>query len=240
MKKNPSPIVTVFVFAWLLLVTAGCSAPWGRSDNDSHHIPHVAIAPVKVGCQSPTPWDLGDEMNFFLEKELSQSSGLRLSTSTFLRAHQRVPAPALWRGKNLTAVRSLLPHDFVILVEMTEYSFIQDKSAGLTRAVNGAKQTKPFLYEVQAYVRVLDLTAPTPKLTLQEEFRFHIPVSLGQVQTDQTLKHWTDRGYFSGAHAAVAAKASSVIAKRLESAIQSAWSRRLPISRYPRTIHSKL
>lgn len=219
-----------------LFLFTGCTSPiLHESDinESSARVAQVALAPVKVSRAISSTWNVGGEVDFLLEKKLQGYESMKLSSPSFLRAHQRVPAPSLWHGGDLGPARLLLPHDFLILVEITRYELKSDPS-------QGTKSTKPFYYSLDAYVRVIDLTGQDPHIAMQQSFQTKVAVSAAQVQTDRSLKNWTSQGYFGGAHAAIAAKLTQTIAPLIEQRIFQAWQRRLPLSRYSHQIHKKI
>lgn len=225
----------------LLGLLAGCSMPYLKEpDHYTHPLPKVALAPVRVRCKSPTPWDLSEELSFFLEKRLQTSEQLKISGGVFLRAHQRVPEYSMWHSSDLSAAKMLLPHDFIALVEITHYMEVRNpKESTYDRVMMPIIHVKPAYYHVQAYIRIIDLTGPAIRVALQETIEWKIPVSDAQLASQKLISHWRERNYYGTGFAVVSAKFTRQLASRIEERVTTAWQRRLPLSRYPKSVRQK-
>jgi hypothetical protein len=244
MEKNHPTILNCFIIASFSLLVASCTSSY-LSDSVDHllqPIPKIALVPLRTPLHHPVHWDLAEEFNFFLEQKLSRSNQFQISDSVFLKAHHRIPKNELWHSKNLSSAKLLLPHDFIVLIEITEYqlstptlspTFIEKTTAPF-------RQLKAHEYQLKVYARVVDLTSPVPKIIMQEIMEWKIPVSNAQMATHETIADWKERGYFGTGFAAITTKVTKELSARIEERVKMAWHRRLPISRYSQALQQNL
>lgn len=195
----------------------------------------VALAPMQVQVRQekyfPNQEVIQEASDYLIEKELKGAHFL-LSPPLFLKKHKRVPPYSLWHSCDLKSARIVLPHDFIILPEIKCFELrryeIEDP---LERSLQGFTHIKPLYYDVQIYIRIIDLTSAEPSLAMQEHLKWEIPVSLAQAQSDDLIENWRGTSFNGTGIASALVKVCQEISLRCQSRVDEAWSRRLPFSR---------
>lgn len=229
-------VLLIVLFCCLSLTSCTC-AKSSLSDLDAKgaRIPRVALAPMQVQSRQesyfPNKEIIQEASNYLLVKNF-QASALWLSSPQFLRKHNRAPIYQLWHSSNLQGSRLLLPHDFIILPEIKSFELkrYSEKEAS-SSLVQGIVHPKPFYYDVQVYIRIIDMTGPEPALAMQEHCQWEIPISLPQAQSDEAIEQWRSKNFDRTGLACALLQVCHDMTKRCEARIDAAWVKRLPFSR---------
>lgn len=224
------------------LCLVGCQrpqAPLTDIDPRGARLPKVALAPMQVQlpqtCYFPQKEIVQEASDYLFARNFAQGSRVIVSNASFLQKQKRVPIQTLWHGADLRAANLLLPHDFIVLAEIKRFELRRTEDDPVYKhSLRGFKHIKPFYYQVQVYIRIINMTGLEPCLAMQEHLDWRIPVSTGQVQSDQIIDDWHESSFDRTGIACVLVKICQEISDRSKLRIDAAWSKRLPLSRLPK------